>query len=91
MAYPMIQFPTFAEFKDRLTSEFGCEYKQLPHSLAVGDGEPQPINYFERVVGGETRRYVVFIPDDERLVPSVIRSICAALRLNPADFGLNLG
>ena len=87
----MIQAPTFADFRDRLVNEIGCKYSQLPGSMSINDGEPKPIFYFERDAGGEIRRYAVAIPDDERLTPSVIRSICARLAVDPAKFGLNLG
>jgi hypothetical protein len=92
VAYPMIQWPTFTEFRDRLVNEVGCKYIQLPGSITVDDGEPKPVFYFERDLGGGNyRRYVVAIPDDERLAPSVIRSICRLLAVDPAMFGLTLG
>lgn len=87
----MIQWPTFAEFRDRLVNEVGCKYSQLPASMSIHDSEPKPIFYFERDAGGEMRRYVVAIPDDERLAPSVIRSICRRLAVDPAMFGLTIG
>ena len=91
MPYPMIQWPRFLEFRERLVAELDCEWKTLPDSLAIGKGEPEPVNYLERIVDGQTRRYAVFIPDNERIPPSVIRSICAQLKVDPAAFGLHLG
>ena len=91
MPYPMIPWPTFAEFRDRLVSEFQCEYKELPDSLALATNDPEPVWYFERAVGDIPRRYAVFIADDEPVPPSVIRSICARLKVDPSAFGLHLG
>ena len=91
MAYPMIQWPTFPEFRDRLVNEFACKYIQLPASMTINDGEPKPVFYFEREFRDEVRRYVVAIPDDARLEPSVIRTICKRLGIDPAAFGLVLG
>ena len=92
MAYPMIQWPMFTEFRDHLVNEVGCKYSQLPGSVSVDDGEPRPIFYFERDLGdGDVRRYAVAIPDNQRLAPSVIRSICKRLAVDPAMFGLTLG
>jgi hypothetical protein len=87
----MIQWPLFTEFRDRLLNEFECKYIQLPGAITIDDGDPKPIFYFEREAGGEVRRYAVAIPDDERLAPSVIRSICRRLAVDPKAFGLVLG
>lgn len=91
MPYPMIQWPTFTDFRDRLIKEAGCKYLQLPASVAINEGDPNPVFYFERDFEGEVRRYVVAIPDGERLAPSTIRSICNRLGVDPAMFGLELG
>ena len=88
----MIQWPTFAEFRGRLVDEMGCKYSQLPGSISIDDGESKPIFFFERDLGsGDVRRYAVAIPDDERLAPPIIRSICKRLAVDPAGFGLTLG
>jgi hypothetical protein len=65
--------------------------KQTEGVLFGPDGQRQG-QYLERQVGVETLRYPICIGgEQERLVPSMIRSICAALDLDPADFGLELG
>jgi len=87
----MMQLPTFAEFKYRLSKEFDCAYKVLPGSLSMADGPAEPVNYFERTIGGETFRKTISYPDDERLMPSVIRSVCDALKIDKSKFGLDLG
>jgi hypothetical protein len=91
VAYPLAQMPRFAEFRERLALEFGCTYEQLPDSLVVNDGEPQAVHYLKRVINGVTLTYAVFIGDDERVRPSIIRSACARLQIDPAAFGLTLG
>lgn len=91
MAYPMVQMPTFAEFRGRLVGEFGCTYEQLPDPLIVNDGAPATVRYLKRIVGEVPLTYSVFFDEDERLMPSAIRSICARLEIDPSAFGLTLG
>jgi hypothetical protein len=91
MAYPMMPWPTFADFRARLVAEFGCTYKELPGQLSVNGCDPETVCYLERKVEDEMRRYAVVLKDDERVAPSVIRSICARLELDPRKFGLTLG
>ena len=91
MAYPMIKWLSFVEFRSKLISEFQCKYLELPHSLAIAGSAPEPIKYFERIVDGTPRRYAVSIADEESIPPSIIRSICARLKVDPAAFGLHLG
>lgn len=90
MAYPFAPAPRFLELKQKLIEQ-GCEYKT--RSINVEDEGEQlgPISYFERTVGGETRTAVVEISDDEFVVWSVVRSICARLDTDPKIFGLDLG
>jgi len=87
----MMKFPTFGEFRAKVVAEFGAAYKQLPDSLCINDGEPEPVHYLERSSNGQVRRYAVAIRDDEKLAPSVLRSLCKRLDLDPKDFGLHLG
>lgn len=91
MAYPLTAFPKFLEFRKRLEEQFSCHYKQLEGVLYSPAGETKPISYFERVVEGETLTYVVVIEDDIILTPTVIRSICNHLKIDPTPFGLHLG
>lgn len=91
MAYPMMKWPTFAEFRQRLEAEFNCKYRELPVKLTINGGVPEPIRYFEREVEGEKRRFSIWYPDDERIAPHVIRAVCRRLGIEPAAFGLILG
>ena len=50
-----------------------------------------PIHYFQRNVNGEIRTAVVDIGEEEFVVFSVVRSICAKLGVDPKLFGLELG
>ena len=78
MAYPMMQWPAFGDFRTRLETDFGCSY--------VDDGQVvlngSRIAWLEREVDGVFRRYAVSYHPDERLAPSVVRSICAQLRVD---------
>ncbi len=87
MAYPMVQAPTFGEFRQRLERDFDCRY--------IADGEVSingdPIARLERDIEGSTRRYAVTYSEDVRLAPSVVRSISAQLRVDSTVFGFTIG
>ena len=87
MAYPMVKWPRFSEFRQRLEHDFACRY--------VADGKisinGEPIARLERDVNGSTRRYAVTYSEDDEIAPSVVRSICDHLLIGPEAFGLNIG
>ncbi len=85
MAYPFIEWPSFGDLRQRLLDEFGCTYDR------VGTINGADTWCLARVVDGENRRYGVMYQDHERLAPSVVRSICARLKVDPKAFGLTLG
>ena len=92
MPYPFLPAITLAELKERLRGSFGV--KCIPVSLQrVKCDSPVSQSYFLRETDhGDVR----FIPvpkmhDDDRLTPSVLRSVCLNLGVNPAEFGLHLG
>lgn len=93
MPYPMIQCPTFEEFRDRLISEFRCAYESLDNPLVNNLGIQSVVRFFEREIPDKgTKQCVVQIDNDkERILPSHIRSICRRLEIPPAAFGLTLG
>lgn len=92
MPVPFAQLPTFAELKSILTSEYGCEYKEITvHLNEVNDSYPVP--YFERrMADGSVLQCTVVFPEDEteRVALSHLRSICRRLRIPPIRFNLNL-
>ena len=85
MAYPFIDWPTFGAFRQRLVEEFGCEY----HEVATINSDR--VNRLRRTVDGDVRDYGVTYGDDERVTPTVLRSICRRLDVDVKEFGLNLG
>ncbi|MHB8485493.1 MAG: hypothetical protein ACYDCM_07165 [Candidatus Acidiferrales bacterium] len=92
MAYPFARMPTYAELKGRLQKEFGCKYAKAEGTLTDPQGNKHDVYYFERVVGDKTlRANAPDLKDDERVLWSVIRSLCARLKIDPAPFGLTLG
>ena len=91
MAYPMIQSPTFIEFCNRMVNEFGCTYEQLSESIIVNDDELKAVHYLKRVIDGVPFTYTLFLGDDERVMPALIRSVCEHLQIDPRSFGLTLG
>jgi hypothetical protein len=91
MPYPLIHYPTFAEFIARLTSEFKCQLGTLASPITDGDGESHAIHYLERVVDDQTIRCVIHIEDsDECITLSLLRSVLARLKIDPKLFGLSL-
>lgn len=77
MAYPFGQMPTWRELRDELVAKHGCTL----NAVRV-DGAELP--YVERVADGKTFTAVMqgALQDDQRLTPSVIRSMCARLGLD---------
>ena len=91
MAYPMAPSPTFGELRQRLATEFSCSYETLQNAeLIFNGGAPETIHFLSRTVNGTTRIYAVSYGDDERLLPSEVRSICQHLGIDPSLFGLSL-
>jgi len=79
--------PTWGDFRGRLVSVHGCAQR----ALRV-DGADLP--YFERTADGATYTAVTQdFPDEKRLTPTVIRSICARLGLDVKNVeeGFTLG
>ncbi len=92
MPYPFAPLPTFAELKEILEHEFGCEFKQDLQILNIVNDHIYSITYFERDMGGEILDCVVIFPEDEneRVQLTLLRSIIHRLRLDPHRFGLDL-
>ena len=92
MPYPFTQAPTFAEFREALERDFGCEYKHVEGEIVTEGGDSFPVTYFERRVdGGAMTAAVAFDSDDVRVQPSVVRTVCRLLKIDPSPFGLDLG
>lgn len=82
--------PTFGGFREALEQEFDCSFKQIV--IPNVNNESFPIDYFERTVEGKKYLCVVSIENDNEVVtPSVLRSVCKRLKIDPAEFGLHLG
>lgn len=88
MAYPMVRMMRFAEFRERLVTEFGCLVESMDRRV---DGELLTFRYFKRVVNG--REYYCAFSDgeDTMMTPHVLRSYCTRLKIMPEVFGLHLG
>ena len=91
MAYPFVPMPSFAEFRGRLHSEFNAEYKQLDFQITDPEGVDHDVFYFERTVRGVSYYAAIELPDETILTPSVLRSVCARLRIPLEKFGFTLG
>lgn len=94
MAYPMIKAITFRELKERLADKFECRFKKVEEPVRnTTDGSQYEVSYLERdVPGGKAPvQCVVTLDEDERILPTQLRQICARLHIDPAEFGLHLG
>lgn len=91
MAYPFVPLLTLSEFAKKLHSEFDCELKQTDEPLTRDGGRSVPIRYFERKTAEGTFQVVVDLNDNDLVQFSVLRSLCAQLRVPVEAFGLDLG
>lgn len=92
MAYPFIQWPTFEHVRERFVNEFDCTYHsdELTLSGAKVGNSGVKVGELRRSIDGRVFRYATIYPDDYRLAPSVISSICTQLRVNLKNFGMTL-
>lgn len=85
MAYPFTPLPSFDDFKKRVEKEFGCRFK------VDNEKTPFPVQFFERTINGKKIKCAIsFDNENEILTLSVLRSICARLKIDPVNFGLHL-
>lgn len=92
MAYPFAPLLTLSEFAKRLHDEFDCELKESEEALTRDGGRSAPIRYFERKTDEGTLQAVIDqLNDDDMVQFSVLRSLCARLRIPVEPFGLDLG
>jgi hypothetical protein len=87
VAYPFIRFPKFADFIEDLRAEHQIDLKDLDEPLVKDETTHIAVHYLEGNVDGKTVRYVIDVLDfDERITPSVLRSICARFKLEAESF-----
>lgn len=87
MAYPFVQMPTLDEFVDKALT-LGCREHSF-EGRVVGPRGPVRV----RCLKGN-RNIICVLPDidgDERLTPTVLRSLCNRLAIDVSHFGLHLG
>lgn len=82
MAYPMAPSMTCLELRRRLEEEEGAEF--------IRDDETG-LSYLQRTFDGDVLYAPFPYPDAEMATPSVIRSTCRMLAVEPESFGFNLG
>jgi hypothetical protein len=90
VAYPFTYFNTWRELINLLEKDHNITFQET-EEVADAQGTASPIQYFEHKTADRTFRYVVCFDDEnERPLPSVLRSLCAGLRLSPKFLGLDL-
>lgn len=94
MAYPFGAPPTFAEFRNRLEKDYGCQLCEGGQINREPD-RPRVLKYFAREVNGKTLTYVFqSIDDNDHVNWHLIRSVCKRLKIpfqKDNLFGLHLG
>jgi hypothetical protein len=88
--YPMVQSPLLGDFLDTLKKKYAVSVEESKSALH-GPRGPVSLRHLKRTVDGKVR--VALLPDiglEERIMFTVVRSICVQLRIPPADFGFNL-
>jgi hypothetical protein len=88
MAYPFVQHPTWKQLIEQFEGQ-GVSFNKTDSQLESPEGDCESICYFEK--SGVGKYAVSFEDENERVAPTVVRSICAALDVEPAVFGLTLG
>jgi hypothetical protein len=84
VAYPFAPALTVAAFGARLVSDHGC-------SFVLRDFGGCKLFVARRVTGDGATSAVVGAHPDEMITPSVLRSVCARLHVDPSAFGFTLG
>jgi hypothetical protein len=86
VAYPFVPSITFRAFRERLVAEFGCTFHTMG-GIPIAGGA---IQFLQRRVAGQFLNVVCCVADEADVAPSVLRSVCRALRVDPAEFGFEL-
>ena len=88
MAFPFQQMPTLAEFVESATGSHGCQLHVPDFEIKGPDGSVKA-HYLTREQDGETLHVVLpEIPDDERLTPVVLYSLCERLGISTGLFNI---
>lgn len=75
--------PTFTQFRERLETEFGCQFRVIPPAAT----DELPVHEIARVVGTEPKEYYLVIVDERlTMAPTVVRSICRYLEIGEDAF-----
>lgn len=94
MAYPMHPLPTFAEFRDTLSSKYQIAYSQ-GCKVHDGTGNPEDVWFFRRTLGDGIVTYPFEPIDDNDLVSwHIVRGVCKHFEIDIEKdqlFGLTLG
>ena len=89
MAYPFTPCPPYEVFLEQLTAQ-GVEIKT---TVVTVNDKPHQISYLTRKDdSGKAHYWSLRFSDSGEIVQfQVVRSVCKALKLDPALFGLHLG
>jgi len=83
---PIARFTTFAQLRDHLI-DLGCKYGRLTSVTSR-----HPLVYFENPTSVKIPppdAVMKLMADTDEVLPSVIRSICRDLEIDPAEFGFD--
>lgn len=90
MPHPMSKMPTLGEFIEKVKHDYGVTVETPDTKFIDAKGEVA-LPYLKRVMASKTRVAAVpGIHSDQRLIPSVLQSLCSQLDIPLADFGLSM-
>lgn len=84
MPVSLARHTTFAQFRDHLLS-IGCKYGTLTNVFSS-----KALVYFENPIAGRSIPPNIVMQehaDDDEMTPTVIRSYCDQLEIDPMEFG----
>jgi len=88
VSYPFAPAITYGEFKARAVRDFGCRIENATMRNVIS-GKEMTSEVIRRTDGA--KRVVCDIGDQDRLAPTVLRSLCQGLNIPAECFGLELG
>jgi hypothetical protein len=77
--------PTFAEFRDILVRDFGCQIEPPPRNLSYGE---KRITFLTRIVGDQQYEWVACIDDHDRITGELALNACRHLQIDPENVDL---
>jgi hypothetical protein len=76
------QLPTFAEFKEILVRDFGCQCEAAHQNIAYS---PKALTVVKRNVGDEEWEWIAYLNDKDRITVEIALNCCRRLLISPEE------